>query len=100
VCVSYSFVCFVIIYMVTSRQVVDRVVLDPVTRRATGVALAGTGEVIPCSATGEVIVCAGAVGSPALLQRSGVGPRDVLEPLGIPVLVDLPGVGAGLQVLQ
>ena len=45
---------------------------------------------------GEVIVSCGAVQSPALLQRSGLGPRSVLEPLGIPVVRDLP-VGENLQ---
>jgi choline dehydrogenase-like flavoprotein len=44
----------------------------------------------------EVIVSCGAVQSPALLQRSGIGPRSVLEPLGIPVVRDLP-VGESMQ---
>ena len=38
----------------------------------------------------EVVVCAGAVNSPWLLQLSGVGPRTVLAPLGIPVVADVP----------
>lgn len=45
---------------------------------------------------GTVILCAGAIGSPAVLQRSGVGPAGLLESLGSPVVVDLP-VGQGLQ---
>lgn len=44
----------------------------------------------------EVIVSCGAVQSPALLQRSGIGPASVLEPLGIPVIRDLP-VGENMQ---
>ena len=44
-------------------------------------------------ATQLVVVSAGAFGSPAILQRSGVGPRPILTALGIPVVVDLPGVG-------
>lgn len=45
----------------------------------------------------EVIVSAGAVGSPHLLQRSGIGPADALRAVDVPVVVDLPGVGANLQ---
>jgi len=49
------------------------------------------------SARKEVVVCAGAIGSPQLLMLSGVGPREHLEELGIPVVQDLPGVGSNLQ---
>jgi len=45
----------------------------------------------------EVILCAGAVHSPAILLHSGIGPRAELERLGIPVVVDLPGVGKNLR---
>jgi len=45
----------------------------------------------------EVIVCGGAFNSPQLLMLSGLGPRADLERLGIPVRVDLPGVGRNLQ---
>ena len=45
----------------------------------------------------EVIVCGGAFNSPQLLMLSGIGPRAELEKLGIPVRVDLPGVGRNLQ---
>ena len=46
---------------------------------------------------GEVILCAGAIGSPQLLQLSGIGPGALLRQYGIPVVQDLPGVGANLQ---
>ncbi|MFI7616945.1 choline dehydrogenase [Nonomuraea terrae] len=46
---------------------------------------------------GEVVLCGGAINSPQLLQVSGVGPRALLEPLGIKVVHDLPGVGENLQ---
>lgn len=44
----------------------------------------------------RVTLCAGAVGSPELLLRSGVGPADELRALGIELVADLPGVGANL----
>jgi choline dehydrogenase len=46
---------------------------------------------------GEVICCGGAINSPQVLQVSGIGPAQELERLGIPVVRDLPGVGAHLQ---
>jgi choline dehydrogenase len=60
--------------------------------RARGVQLVD-GSVIEA---GCVVLCAGVYGSPAILMRSGVGPSDHLRSLGIPVRVDLPGVGANL----
>jgi choline dehydrogenase-like flavoprotein len=44
----------------------------------------------------EVVLCAGAIGTPHLLQLSGIGPRDVLENAGVEVLHELPGVGRNL----
>jgi len=48
-------------------------------------------------ASKEIIVSGGAFNSPQLLMLSGIGPRDVLEKVGIPVRVDLAGVGGNLQ---
>ena len=45
----------------------------------------------------KITLCAGAVGSPQLLMLSGIGPKDQLEPLGIPVVVDSPGVGQNMR---
>ncbi len=49
------------------------------------------------SASSEIILSAGAIGSPRLLQLSGVGPADHLADLDIPVVLDQPGVGSNLQ---
>ncbi|MEI6801016.1 MAG: GMC family oxidoreductase N-terminal domain-containing protein, partial [Pseudomonadota bacterium] len=76
--------------VLTGAQVL-RIVVDQ--GRATGVDLAGQGIV----RAGEVILSAGAIGSPRLLQLSGIGPADYLRGLGIPVVFDQPGVGANLQ---
>jgi choline dehydrogenase-like flavoprotein len=55
------------------------------------------GQVLEARATGEVILCAGAIGSPHLLSLSGIGRHEWLSSAGIPVQVDLPGVGSNLQ---
>ena len=44
----------------------------------------------------EIVLCGGTYGSPALLLRSGIGPAEELRSLGIPVRLDLPGVGRNL----
>ncbi|WP_299611037.1 GMC family oxidoreductase [uncultured Tateyamaria sp.] len=62
--------------------------------RATGVEM-GDGTTI--TADREVILSSGAIGSPRLLQLSGIGPADALAPLGIDVMLDRPGVGSNLQ---
>ncbi len=64
--------------------------------RATGVTYQRNGRAHRVSA-GEVILCGGAINSPQLLQLAGIGPSEVLAPLGIATVVDLPGVGANLQ---
>jgi choline dehydrogenase len=48
-------------------------------------------------ASSEVVLSAGAFNTPQLLQLSGIGPAEVLKPLQIPQVVDLPGVGQNLQ---
>jgi choline dehydrogenase len=48
-------------------------------------------------ARGEIVVCGGVYGSPQLLQLSGLGPGEMLQEFGIPVVRDMPGVGADLQ---
>ncbi|MBB4891763.1 choline dehydrogenase-like flavoprotein [Streptomyces olivoverticillatus] len=65
--------------------------------RATGVHVrTKDGEELLVEARREVLVCAGAVDTPRLLLHSGIGPKADLEALGIPVVLDLPGVGENL----
>ncbi len=65
--------------------------------RAVGVEVARGGGVETIQAEREVIVSCGAIGSPRLLQLSGIGPADALRKAGIAVVHDLPAVGANLQ---
>ena len=73
----------------------DRLVLED--RKARGVEFRIDGE--PCVAQSriETILAAGSIGSPAILQRSGIGDPNLLQQLGIPLVLDAPGVGANLQ---
>ncbi len=85
--------------MWTDRQVA-RVVLAAQPdgrRRCTGAQVWDGREMVTVHAAREVILCAGSVGSPQILQLSGVGPADLLRAKGIEVVVDAPGVGANLQ---
>jgi choline dehydrogenase len=65
--------------------------------RATGIEYLRGGSRHSAHARGEVILAAGAFGSPQLMQLSGLGPAGYLQSLGIPVVADMPGVGANLQ---
>jgi choline dehydrogenase len=65
--------------------------------RCTGVEYDHDGRAEQVTARREVIVSAGVIGSPQLLLLSGVGPADDLRALGVPVVADLPGVGANLH---
>ncbi|MDR0672827.1 MAG: choline dehydrogenase [Zoogloeaceae bacterium] len=65
--------------------------------RAKGVLIRHQGREKTLNAAQEVIVSAGAIGSPALLQHSGIGDAARLRALGIPVRANLPGVGRNLQ---
>jgi choline dehydrogenase len=66
-------------------------------KRAVGVEFRQGGEVKVAKAAREVILAGGAINSPQLLQLSGIGPGALLAEHGIPVVVDLPGVGENLQ---
>ena len=65
--------------------------------RAVGVEYLRGGRTMIARAEREVIVCAGGIGSPHLLLRSGIGPADDLRERGLAVVHALPGVGSNLQ---
>ncbi|CAI2787178.1 Choline dehydrogenase [Serratia grimesii] len=66
-------------------------------KRAIGVTYDQNGVTHTVHCKHEVLVSSGPIGSPHLLQRSGIGPAAVLREAGIPVKHDLPGVGENLQ---
>jgi choline dehydrogenase-like flavoprotein len=66
--------------------------------RATGIVISqGWGRKRTIRARGAVVLCAGAFGSPQILQLSGIGPAAHLQSVGIAVVDDKPAVGADLQ---
>jgi choline dehydrogenase len=67
------------------------------TQRCTGVRVWDGHEMVTAHATREVVLCGGAIGSPQILQLSGIGPAELSRQHGIDVVADLPGVGANLQ---
>ncbi|GJE88963.1 GMC oxidoreductase [Phanerochaete sordida] len=64
---------------------------------ASGVQFEHGGQVCTVFVRNEVVVCAGVIKSPQVLELSAIGDRKILEPLGIGVKIDLPGVGANMQ---
>ena len=81
---------------VVTKALTERVLIEG--RRAVGVTyLAGGVTPIFVHARREVILSAGSIGSPHLLQLSGIGPGAVLRGAGIDIVHDLPGVGENLQ---
>lgn len=65
--------------------------------KAVGVEYRKRDQLHRAKANAEVILCAGAIGSPQILQCSGVGPGELLRCVGVPLVHDLPGVGQNLQ---
>jgi choline dehydrogenase len=81
---------------VINHAIVGRVLLED--GRAAGVEVSVQGDGYSrFSARREVLLCGGTLASPTLLMRSGIGPGTDLAALGIPVVVDLPGVGRNVQ---
>ncbi|MFM0051094.1 choline dehydrogenase [Caballeronia grimmiae] len=80
---------------IVTHATTDRVLFSG--KRAIGVAYLHGGQRATAHVRREVLVCGGAIASPQLLQRSGVGRAEWLKELEIPVVHDLPGVGENLQ---
>ena len=80
---------------IITHALTDRILFAD--KRAVGVAYLLGDQPQQASAKREVLLCAGAIASPPILQRSGVGPAALLSDLEIPLVHDLPGVGANLQ---
>lgn len=80
--------------VVTDKQV-TKIIIEG--GRAIGVQYVENGRVETMRAEREVVISSGAVGSPRLLQLSGIGPAAELQRAGVQVVHDLPGVGQNLQ---
>ena len=81
--------------VVRSGARATRVLLEG--RQAVGIEYLAGGRLQRAHAAREVILCGGVVDSPKLLMLSGIGPADHLRAVGVPVVLDLPGVGTNLQ---
>ena len=79
---------------VKTRAMVTKVLFEG--KRAVGVEAIIKGKKVTLKSR-EVILCGGAINTPQILQLSGVGNQADLQQLGIPVVQNLPGVGANLQ---
>ena len=66
-------------------------------KRCVGVEFTGGGQEWFAESVQETLVCAGAIGSPQILQLSGIGPAALLQQHGVSIVVDAPGVGENLQ---
>jgi choline dehydrogenase len=80
---------------IVTGALVHRVLFDG--KRAVGVEFSRAGQVDRANAAREVILAGGAIGSPHVLQLSGVGDPDHLGRIGVPVTHALPGIGRNLQ---
>ncbi len=80
---------------IVTHATTDRILFSG--RRAQGVVYLDGRAQITVHARREVLLCSGAIASPQILQRSGVGPGAWLREFDIPVVLDLPGVGQNLQ---
>ncbi|SFO74394.1 choline dehydrogenase [Ectopseudomonas composti] len=82
---------------IVTHATTDRILFDG--KRASGVSylIGNSNDTVTARARREVLLCAGAIASPQILQRSGVGPAALLNELDVPLVHALPGVGQNLQ---
>jgi choline dehydrogenase len=84
---------------VVTHALVHKVLLsvDAGEKKATGIRYERKGKIVDVQANKDVILSAGSIGSPHLLQLSGIGEKETLEKAGIECQHNLPGVGENLQ---
>ena len=80
---------------IVTGALIDKLRLEG--RETRGVEFFLDGERCAAASRIETVLAAGSIGSPIILQRSGIGPAELLREQGIPVVRDVPGVGANLQ---
>jgi len=80
---------------VVSEALATRILFEG--RRAVGIEYKVGGETRTARANAEVLLSSGAFNSPQLMQLSGLGPAELLQSFGIPVVADMPGVGDALN---
>jgi len=80
---------------ILTNVLVEKVNLE--NQKATGIEFSVNGSKKTLKANKEVILCAGSIGSPQLLQLSGIGPKKVLNDAGVKIVHELSGVGENLQ---
>ncbi len=80
---------------VMRKTLVDKVIFDG--KRAVGVEIVRAGKTSTIRTANEVLLSGGSFASPMILQRSGIGPADVLTKAGVTPVHALPGVGQNLQ---
>ncbi|XP_032526853.2 glucose dehydrogenase [FAD, quinone]-like [Danaus plexippus] len=82
---------------ITLNALVSRVIIDPTSKRVTGVEYIKNGKTKSVAVLKEAVLSGGSLNSPQILLLSGVGPKETLEKFNIPVIKDLPGVGQNLH---
>ncbi|PIA72344.1 choline dehydrogenase [Pseudomonas sediminis] len=82
---------------IVTHATTDRILFDGKRASSVSYLIGNSNDTITARARREVLLCAGAIASPQILQRSGVGPAALLRELDIALVHELPGVGQNLQ---